>query len=208
MRRRILAALILLAGLLAGVGLIAWNVNPGCFGILVAMALSVPYTGRRKGFLADGAAFVAEVLLVEYVGLAAWLAAFVSGAPDLLGRESWFLRAQGILAVVMAVVVLATGVRLWLRPPMLALTQRGVARRLFFGTTVILWEELTEPITVRGATVKVGSGKRITLAGLRTDPAFIVSAIDYFRAHPQDRAAIGTFEGHRRLQEASVVVAR
>jgi hypothetical protein len=51
-------------------------------------------------------------------------------------------------------------------------------------------------------------GKRITLAGLRTQPAFIARAIDYFRTHPEDRAAVGTAEMHRRLQEASAVVAR
>jgi hypothetical protein len=194
---------ILLCGLLVGVALVVRKVDPPVFVWLTAVLVTVWAFQRqpRRPFAADGQAFTAYVDLADVTAVAVWLSGCLPAAVAALRRTPEPATIPGALLLAMATVWFAGGVRLWLRPPVLALTPDGVAFRTVFRSHRVRWDDMAAPVTAKGRVLTLGRPRmRITTTFFSVDPRSAAAAIEYYRTHPDERAEIGTPGEHERLR--------
>lgn len=208
-RARWSRASIVAAGLLIGWGLYATGLFAPPLIILPAIGVNVALNRRkpRPAFLVDGRTFSAIVVRWFIVADAAAIACTL-GMLGYAQRDPDLSSAFGTIPLaVLLTAMVVVGLRFAWRTPGVVLTPDAlILQRLFF-TRTMSWDSLAGPVVVTRwegvLTVAANGVQRRTLLGrLETDHRFLADAIEHYRTHPADRASIGTFEGHQRLDAA------
>jgi hypothetical protein len=198
---------ILAAGLLVGYGLfLTGSFPPGLTVVLVVVPNAFLWRHRpRPAFLVDGHTFAAvPVRLQVYTAAGAMACAF-----GMLGtvRGDRDLRIMAVPTVVLLVVLAGFAVLVVVRSPRVVLTPSEVILRRLWRTRTFPWSALATPVQIRRwdntlTLVVNGATERTFFGRLETDHRFLADAVEHYRTHPEDRASIGTFEGHARLDAA------
>jgi MFS family permease len=195
---------ILAAGLLLGAALCALHVDLPT-GLLLLMILLIFWSDRsrkRAEFTADGTSFSAGTPVQGYIVSAAWVAyALAKAGTPLSGLALTYQPVAAVYSVfaglyaALAVVFALVAAVMWWRPMILALTPEGVVLRRFVGYRLTPWDALPPDPAAP-------SRRAIRIITMDVDQRFATDSIEYYRTHPEHRAAIGTPAEHERLSQA------
>src|SRR6185369_8652111 len=120
----------------------------------------------QAALLVDGRSFAAVAPVVETAGFAVWITALTGeGLARLADARS---AAAAVNLACAGLLAAAGGLAVW-RPSFVALTPSGLEYRAFWRTRAVPWEELTEPITVRGDLIKLRRKQSVIAGGVRTE---------------------------------------
>jgi hypothetical protein len=169
--------------------------------IIVAQFVSVLH--KRPTFIADGSTFTAPYPALSFLAVAI-LGGFAVGTVS-SADSPVELAVSLTLTVAVALPVVLT---LWWQPPAVVLTRDGILlRRLAFGSRFTRWDALNGPVGVLSHEMSMefiinGVPERLFPGTLATDYRYIADAIEYYRVHPEARAAIGDAAEQPRLLAA------
>lgn len=197
-RRNWLPGGVLLCGVLGGVALVVWDVDPAPWAWFLAIAFQSGMFQRRQPLASDGRAFSAPVPIADAVAVAIFLGGCLAGAAAARNHPTDTSAIKVPVLLVLAAMWLAAGLSLWLRPPLFVITPAGLTFRTVFRTHRFGWDDMTAPIMQAGKVLTFGHRRRITTGFFSIDPSTAATAVEYYRTHPDDRAAIGTPEEHQR----------
>jgi hypothetical protein len=183
---------ILAAGLLLGAALCALHVDLPT-GLLLLMILLIFWSDRsrkRAEFTADGTSFSAGTPVQGYIVSAAWVAyALAKAGTPLSGLALTYQPVAAVYSVFAGLYAALAVVFALVAAP------EGVVLRRFVGYRLTPWDALPPDPAAP-------SRRAIRIITMDVDQRFATDSIEYYRTHPEHRAAIGTPAEHERLSQA------